>query len=134
MVAKIRTVLAVGMFLGCLAAWPEPSRQHPVSGLVFAAESLKLEGLAKDPKQFRTQVDQILAKVDGMIEKLKQDPKALALVLDLMQTRDNILREIPKIDAAPGDAKWTAQEMRESVQAMLMLLKEQYDKAVELAG
>jgi len=104
------------------------------SGIVLAADGLKLEGLSNDPKQFRAQVDQALAKVAGLIEKLKSNPNARPIVLDLMQTRDNVLRELPKIEAAPGDAKWTSQEMRDSVKAMLMLLKDQYDKAAGTAG
>jgi hypothetical protein len=103
-------------------------------GIVLAAESLTIDGLASDPKQFRAQVDQIIAKVDRLIEKLRGTPTARAIALDLMQTRDNILREISKIEAAPGDAKWTSQDMRESVLSMLRLLKDQYDKAAGMAG
>ena len=100
-------------------------------GTVVAAEpSLKIDGLSSDPKIFRSQVDQILSKVESQIAKLKANQNAQALVLDMMQTRDNILREIVKIEGTPGDAKWTSAEMRSSVQAMLMLLKEQYDKAL----
>jgi hypothetical protein len=79
-------------------------------------------------------VDQLISKTDSLIAKLKAKPASQAMVLDLMQTRDDILREIAKIDSAPGDAKWTAQEMRESVQSKLKLLKEQYDKAVGSAS
>lgn len=104
------------------------------SGIVLAAEGLKVENLSNDPKQFRAQVDQALAKVSTLIEKLKSKPEARAIVLDLMQTRDNVLRELPKIDGNPGDAKWGSQEMRDSVKAMLMLLQEQYEKAAQLAG
>lgn len=132
--SMIRTALVIGLFLGWLVPWADIPGQSPRWGVVLAADSLKLDGLSKDPRQFRMQVDQILAKVDGVIEKLKKAPKAQALVLDLMQTRDNILRKIPKIDAAPGDAKWSSQEMRDSVQAMLMPLKDQYEKAAELAA
>ncbi len=98
-------------------------------GLVTAAEPLKIDGLPKEPRQFRAQVDQILTRVDALITKLKADPRNRTIVLDLLQTRDDILREIVKIESAPGDAKWTAREMRESVEAKLKLLKEQYDKA-----
>ncbi|HEX9786138.1 MAG TPA: hypothetical protein VGA56_25855 [Opitutaceae bacterium] len=104
------------------------------SGVVFAADSLNVEGLPGELRQFRSQVNQILSKADRLIEKLRKIQTAQAMALDLMQTRDNILREIVKMDGAPGDAKWTAQEMRESVQAMLKLLKEQYDKAAGTSG
>jgi len=111
-----------------------PSGTFPASpGTAFAAESLNIDGLPKDAKAYRVQVDQILTKVDGVIIKLKDNANAQAVVLDLEQTRDNILREIPKMDMAPGDAKWGSQEMRDSVHAMLKLMKEQYDKASALA-
>lgn len=100
-----------------------------MSGFAFAADVLKIDGLSSDPKQFRTQVDQLISKTDGLIAKLRANPNNQAVVLDLIQTRDDILREIPKIDSAPGDAKWTAREMMESVQSKLKLLKDQYDKA-----
>ena len=131
----LRMALALAMFWGCmLLRLGEMPGELTGSGIVFAADSLKLEGLSNDPKQFRTQVDQAFAKVAGLIETLKSNPNAQPLVLDLMQTRDNILREIRKIEVAPGDAKWTAQEMRDSVKAMLMLLKDQYEKAAGMAG
>ena len=97
--------------------------------VALAADALKTDGLPSDTRQFRAAVDQLIAKVDGVIAKLKGTPGAQGMVLDLMQTRDNVLREISKIDGAPGDAKWTAKEMRESVESMLKLMKEQYDKA-----
>jgi hypothetical protein len=131
----VRMALVVGIVSGSLVLWVgDMPGQGGMSGVVFAADGLKVEGLPNDPKQFRAQVDQILTKVDSLIKKLKANPKVQAVVLDLMQTRDNVLREISKIDSAPGDAKWTAQEMRDSVQAMLKLLKEQYDKAAGTAG
>ncbi|MDE3244397.1 MAG: hypothetical protein KGO52_16985 [Nitrospirota bacterium] len=135
--ANRRVMLAVAAFgwfscwLGGVAGWLGPSG---VPGIAIAAESLNIEGLSKDPKAYRAQVEQILKKVDGLIEKLKGHQSAHALVLDLEQTRDNILREIPKMEVAPGDAKWGAQEMRDSVQAMLKLLKDQYEKAAGMAG
>lgn len=102
--------------------------------VALAADALKADGLPSDPRQFRAAVDQLLAKVDSVIAKLKSTPGAQGMVLDLMQTRDNVLREISKIDGAPGDAKWNAKEMRESVESMLKLMKEQYDKAAATAG
>lgn len=123
------------MVLGCLLFWlSDMPGSDRASGIVLAADSLKIEGLSNDPKQFRAQVDQIITKVDSLIKKLKENPSARAITLDLEQTRDNILREIVKIEAAPGDAKWTSKEMRESVQVMLKLLKDQYEKAAGTVG
>jgi hypothetical protein len=99
--------------------------------LAFAADSLQIDSLSSNAKQFRNQVEQLVDKTDTLIAKLKPNPESQAVVLDLMQTRDDIMRELPKVDTAPGDAKWTAQEMIESVQSKLKLLKEQYDQAVE---
>jgi hypothetical protein len=131
----VRMALVVGIVSGCTVLWlGDIPGQQGMSGVVFAADALKIEGLSNDPKQFRAQVDQILTKVESLIKKLKANPKAQALVLDLMQTRDDILREIPKIESAAGDAKWSSKEMYDSVQAKLKLLKEQYDKAVGTAG
>lgn len=130
----VRMALMVGI-AGCMVLWlGDMPGQRGTSGVVFAADALKIEGLSNDPKQFRAQVDQILTKVDSLIKKLKTNPNVQAMVLDLMQTRDDILREIPKIESAAGDAKWTPQEMRDSVQAKLKLLKDQYDKAAGMAG
>jgi hypothetical protein len=108
-----------------LSGW----RAHSI--VTFAADTLKLDGLPDDPRQFRAAVDQVIKKVDTLIEQLRAKPGGQAIVLDLLQTRDDILRELPKIDGAPGDAKWTQKEMRESVQDKLRLLKGQYDKALE---
>lgn len=102
---------------------------HGISGVAFAADVLKIDGLSSDPKQFRTHIDQLISKTDSLIAKLRANPDNKAIVLDLLQTRDDILREIPKINSAPGDARWTAPEMIESVQSKLKLLKDQYDKA-----
>src|SRR5581483_11872673 len=89
-------------------------------GAAFADE-LKVENLPADPKAFRVQVDQI-------IDKLKDKGFSPAL-LDLIQTRDNIMREVYKVENAPDGSKWTSKEARASVDAMLRLLKEQYEKA-----
>lgn len=127
-------VKAIGAAAALAAMWlGVPHLQPAGSGAVFAADSLNVDSLSKDAKAYRVQVGQILSKVDGVIVKLKANASAQALVLDLEQTRDNILREIPKMEVAPGDAKWTSQEMRDSVQAMLKLMKEQYDKASGIA-
>jgi hypothetical protein len=132
---KLAVVVAA---FGCLHMWLGGlvglKGQPGAPARALAADSLNVGGLPKDPKAYRDQVDQILKKVDVVIGKLKGNESAKALVLDLEQTRDNILREIPKIEAAPGDAKWSSQEMRESVDAMLKLLKDQYEKAAGMAG
>ena len=131
----VKIIISIAMVWGCLLPrFENMPGSDGGPGIVFAADSLNIEGLPSDPRQFRSQVGQILTKADSLVKKLKANPSAQTFALDLMQTRDNILREIVKIDGAPGDAKWTAQEMRESVQAMLKLLKEQYDKAVGTSG
>lgn len=92
------------------------------------ADELKVDNLPADPKAYRTQVDQIIGKVDTLIGKLNGKGASPAL-LDLIQIRDNVLRELPKVENAPDGAKWTAKDARESVDAMLRLLKQQYEKA-----
>lgn len=103
-------------------------------GVAPASDTLTIDGLPKDPRAYRTQVALIIKKADALIEKLKSKPEARTAVLDIMQTRDNILREISKVENRPDGAKWFDQEMRDSVDAMLKLLKSQYDKAAEAAG
>lgn len=105
-----------------------------LGAIAFAVEALKIDGLSHDPRQFRVQVEQLVTKTDGLIAKLRGNPEFQALVLDLLQTRDDILRELPKIDSAPGEAKWTGKEMMESVQSKLNLLKQLYDKGAGLAS
>ena len=119
-------VFLVGSMM-CSVGGPPSLPSSP--GLALAADALKIDELPKDSRQFRTQVEQILAKVDSLIGKLKGSPATEAVVLDLIQTRDNVAREVAKIESGPGDAKWASQEMRESVQAMLKLLQDQYEKA-----
>ncbi len=102
--------------------------------LALAAEELKVEGLPGDAKGFRAQIEQIIGKVDRLIEKLKGNSNASTLVLDLIQTRDNVLRELPKVENQPAGSKWTEKEARESVDWMLRLLKVQYDKAAGSAS
>ena len=97
--------------------------------LALAADELKVEGLPSDAKGFRAQIEQIISRVDRLIEKLKGNSEASAMVLDLIQTRDNVLRELPKVETQPAGSKWTEKEARESVDWMLRLLKAQYDKA-----
>jgi hypothetical protein len=129
-----KSALVVGT-LGCLAVWFGGAvPQMEVPGIALAADSLNVEGLPKDPKAFRAQVDQILSKATSLIDKLKGNEKALPAVLDLMQTRDNVLREIPKMESTPDGSKWTLDEGRASVEAMLKLLRDQYDKAATLAS
>lgn len=131
----VRTLIVVLATLGFFQVRMGGSVVQPgVPGIALAAESLNVEGLPKDPKAYRAQVDQILKKVDGLIEKMKGNEKALPVVLDLQQTRDNVLREIYKVENKPDGSKWGVQEMRESVDAMLKLLKAQYEKATEMAG
>jgi hypothetical protein len=98
-----------------------------------AAETLNVENLPKDATEFRRAVDQIIKKVDVLLSKLKEKPEGLVAWMNLVQTRDNVLREIEKLDAKEG-AKWSAAEARTSVELMLKLLKEQYEKAADLAG
>lgn len=124
----VMIIVIVAVF-GWLHAWPDGLVGQRAPSVAVAAESLNVEGLPKDPKAFRAQVDQIIAKVDSLLAKLKNNPKATPMVLDLMQTRDNILREILKMEVTPDGAKWTLSEGRASVEAMLRLLKDQYDKA-----
>lgn len=103
----------------------------PVSVLrsapVYAAE-LNVDNLPADAKAFRAQVEQILGKVNGVIDKAKETKGADPALLDLIQTRDNILREVPKVEHIPDGAKWTSKEAQASVQSMLKLLKTQYEK------
>lgn len=132
---RTRIVHAIAITIGLtspfLIAHMDRFKQPAVS---WAADTLKIDGLPNDPRQFRTSVDPLIAKVDKLIEKLKATPNAPPIVLDLIQTRDNVLREIVKIEATPGDAKWTPKEMRESVESMLKLMKDQYDKASAMGG
>ncbi|WP_447978972.1 hypothetical protein [Candidatus Nitrospira bockiana] len=106
----------------------------PLGQPAVAADSLKVDGLPNDPRQFRTSVEALIGQVDKLVAKLKASPEAQALVLDLIQTRDNVLREIAKLEGTPGDAKWNPKEMRESVEAMLKLMKAQYEKAATMVG
>lgn len=123
---SLRMMLPVAIIMGVLVCG--------FGARAFSAEALKIEGLSHDPKQFRVQVEQLVSKTDNLVAKLKANPNNQAIVLDLLQTRDDILRELPKIDSAPGDARWTSKEMIESVQSKLNLLKQLYDKASGLAG
>lgn len=118
--------------LVCTPLWLGGAGPPGSLGIASAADALTIEGLPKDPKAYRAQVDQILKKVDGLIDKLKDNSTATAIVLDLLQTRDDILREIPKVEVKPDGAKWTLQEGRESVDAKLKLLKALYDTAAAL--
>ncbi len=131
---RLVAILA-GMLLGWILFWNvDLSGLRPRPGVASAADSLTVDALPSDARQFRAHVEQIIIKVDALIEQLRNRPNSRALILDLLQTRDDILREIPKIDSAPGDAKWNQKEMRESVQDKLKLLKGQYDKAAGSEG
>jgi hypothetical protein len=102
--------------------------------LALAAEELKVEGLPSDPKSFRREVEQIISRVDKLINMLKGNPTMSTMVLDLIQTRDTVLRELPKVENQPAGSKWSEKEARESVEWMLRLLKAQYDKAASPAS
>lgn len=132
---NVRKLVVVGVALGVLAAWPG-AFPGPFGGpgVAVAADALNIENLPKDPKAFRAQVTQIIGKVDGLIAKLKDNKEAEAALMDLMQTRDNVLREVSKVENTPDGSKWTADQMVNSVGAMLKLLKNHYDKAAEKAG
>lgn len=131
---RIMAILA-GMLLGWILLWHvDLSVLRPRTGVASAADSLTVDSLPNDARQFRFQVEKIIGKVDALIEQLRDKPNSRATILDLVQTRDDILREVPKLDSAPGDAKWSQKEMRESVQDKLRLLKGQYDKAVGSEG
>lgn len=122
--------VAILAAFGALYLWLADTTVHMGSAaLALAAEELKVEGLPGDAKGFRAQIEQIIGKVDRLIEKLKGNPNASIMVLDLIQTRDNVLRELPKVEHQPAGSKWTEKEARESVDSMLRLLKAQYDKA-----
>lgn len=131
---NMKSALVISAAFGLLSVWPGgPVAQPGIPGAALAAE-LNVEGLPKEPKAFRAQVEQILGKVDSLVAKLKGNASALPVVLDLLQTRDNILREILKMEVTPEGAKWTLAEGRASVEAMLRLLAEQYEKASTMAG
>jgi hypothetical protein len=129
----VRRLIVTGLVVGALAAWPA-GMGGPTAGVAAAAEAFSVDNLPKDPKAYRAQVDKIIGTVDGLIAKLKGNKQAEAALLDLMQTRDNILREIYKVENQPDGAKWTAAQMQDSVTAMLRLLKSHYEKAAEKAG
>lgn len=120
----------------CLSVWSwGPGYPSGAPEIVLAEEaSLSVEGLSPDPKTFRAQVDQIVKKVDNLIDRLKGKQETKVVVLDLIQTRDNVLREIGKVESFPEGSKWTKEEARASVEAMLRLLKTQYEKAVGLGS
>ncbi|MFO0774509.1 MAG: hypothetical protein U0172_07595 [Nitrospiraceae bacterium] len=92
------------------------------------ADSLTVEGLPKDAAAYKGKVDEIIAKVDQAIGKIKGDASKFAVVSDLMMTRDNVMRELYKVQNKPEGSKWGA-EMRQSVDQMLQLLATQYEKA-----
>jgi hypothetical protein len=104
------------------------------NGSALAAESLNVEELPSDPAAYHTKVEQIVEQVDGVIDKLKAKREAEPVVLDLLQTRDNVVREVEKIKSHPEGSLWTNEEVRGNVDAMLKLLKVQYDKAAEMTG
>ncbi|GKS59437.1 hypothetical protein YTPLAS18_29640 [Nitrospira sp.] len=112
--------MLVGLLLALGVAWTGAS--------VSWADELEVEGLPEEPAAYKAKVEGILAKVDQVINKLKGDKEKFAVVADLMMTRDNVMREIYKVQNKPDGSKW-GPEMRESVDAMLQLLALQYEKA-----
>lgn len=123
---RVSALVALGVWsLGLVGATVPVGGPHHA----LAADELKVEGLPGDAKGFRAQIEQIISRVDRLIEKLKGNPNASTMVLDLIQTRDTVLRELPKVEHQPAGSKWTEKDARESVDSMLRLLKAQYDKA-----
>ena len=114
-----RWVMA-GVLAAAAFAWMGPSLSW--------ADELNVEGLPKEPAAYKAKVDEIIAKVDQLIGKLKGDQSKFALVSDLMMTRDNVVREVYKVQNKPDGSKW-GKEMRDSVDEMLKLLATQYEKA-----
>lgn len=112
--------MLVGLLLALGVTW--------TGGSVGWADELEVEGLPEEPAAYKAKVEGIIAKVDQVINKLKGDKEKFPLVADLMMTRDNVMREIYKVQNKPDGSKWGS-EMRESVDAMLHLLALQYEKA-----
>ena len=112
--------MLAGLLLALGVAWTGTS--------VSWADEIEVEGLPEEPAAYKAKVDGIIAKVDKVIDKLKGDKEKFALVSDLMMTRDNVMREIYKVQNKPDGSKWGA-EMRESVDLMLQLLAVQFEKA-----
>jgi hypothetical protein len=130
----LQTVATLAAF-GVLSLWlTGTAARRGDPDLALAAEEWQVEGLPRDPKSFRAQIEQIISRVDKLIEKLKRNPNASTTILDLIQTRDTVLRELPKVENQPPGSKWSKKEARESVEWMLRLLKAQYDKAASSAS
>jgi hypothetical protein len=92
------------------------------------ADELNVQNLPKEPRSYRESVEKLITKVDALLEKQKGNKQAESAVQDLLQTRDNIVRELPKVEKAPDGAKWFPEEGRNSVDKMLLDLKLRYDK------
>lgn len=100
-----------------------------------AAGELKVEGLPQEPEAYKQQVDRIVDRVDALIDKMKAEKSGDPALLELIQARDNVKEEALKVVYHPEEAKWTADEARESTDAMLKFMKAQYEKAsAEMAG
>lgn len=99
-----------------------------------AAEPLDVEGLPQHPEAYKQQVDRIVKRVDTLIDKVKAERAGEPALLELVQARDNVQDEAVKVVYHPPESRWTTEEARESTDAMLRVLKAQYDKAAELAG
>lgn len=113
---RIVAILA-GMLLGWILLWNvDLSGLRPRPVVATAADMLTVGVPTHDPRQFRVHVEQIVSKLDALIEQLRGRPNSRAIILDLLQTRDALLREVPNIDSALGDAKWNQKEMPESVE------------------
>jgi hypothetical protein len=111
--------------LGCLTLAPGGA----------CADELNVENLPKDPKEYRQAIEKIIVKVNALVEKQKNNKQAESSVLDVLQVRDNIFRELPKVEkTVPDGAKWWDAEGRSSVDKMLQLLKLRYDKLASIGG
>lgn len=97
-------------------------------------EPLNVEGLSQQPEAYKQQVDRIVNRVDTFIDKMKAEKAGEPVLLELMQARDNVQDEAVKVVYHPPESRWTTEEARESTDAMLRVLKAQYEKAADLAG
>lgn len=78
----VRMVLLGLMCAGSIASdFGDLIGSRGMSGVACAADVLKIDDLAHDPKQFRTQVNQLISKADSLIAKLKANPNNEAVVL-----------------------------------------------------
>lgn len=128
--SRSRKVTVIGTTVLGVALWASGPAIIP-GGIqpVWAEDTLDVENIPDDPKALRVKVEKTVGKVDGLINKLKSDPEKAHLVMDLQMTRDNLMRELPKVESGPNGSKWLASDMKESVTSMMKLLALQYEKA-----